>query len=107
MMEPQKYKIATLADIAALDPRQQADCLKDVATWLEMRNATAGLPFVTMQDHFIWVDDSNSGRVSGVHVGLGENVAQVEGIDASAGQGAEYAQALDDLIKALAEDKGK
>ena len=105
MMEPQKYKIATLADIAALDPRQQADCLKDVAAWLEMRNAMAALSFIELEDHFIWVDDNNAGRVSGMRTQIGDEVAEVRGIDVSADRAAEYGRAVDDLVKALVKDK--
>ena len=106
-MEPQKYKIATLADIAALDPRQQADCLKDVAAWLEMRNAMSRLSFIELEDHFIWVDDSNSGRVSAMRTQIGNEVMEVRGIDVSADRAAEYGQTLDDLMKAMVEDKRK
>ena len=104
-MEPQKYKIATVADIAALDPRQQADCLKDLAAWLEMRNAMSAIAFIGLEDHFIWVDDNNSGRVSGVHVGPDGDIAKVSGIDASAEQGVEFVRTLDDLVRVLVKDK--
>ena len=70
-MENNEYRIADIADIAALSTEQRARCLLDLAAWLNWRDHMQPFVEAGVTDpitEMVWVDDDRTGECSGVRL---------------------------------------
>tara|TARA_R110000782_G_scaffold255489_1_gene344320 strand:+ start:378 stop:632 length:255 start_codon:yes stop_codon:yes gene_type:complete len=69
----EKYSIESISDILALRPDQRERCCADLLELGRVADSDGGLRLATglrvSRDRFVWVDDNETGTVSGVIIG--------------------------------------